>query len=1171
MYGDRFEDDLVQRLAEAEDRADPSCDSEIRELDAALDQLSGALKAQRLEDPYLLEPEFSAALSRATSLAEASSLEHTRLERSALNLNSSPSTKVFGQYELLEELGSGGMGQVFRARHTKLGRIVAIKMLPADRFQSADAVARFEREMRAVGLLQHPHIVTAHDAGEIDGRHFLVMEFVAGEDLTHLLARTGPLPVPEVCEMGRQTALGLQHIQENQLVHRDIKPSNLMLVSPRHAKAQPTIKILDLGLALLGTPDQISPGELTSTGQVMGTVDYMAPEQALDTHHVDIRADLYSLGATLFKLLTGRAPLEDPTRNTVMKRLLALDREQPPRLSTLRGDCPAGLCDLIERLLAKSPDGRPTEPHDVAEELARFAVGADLRRLLEPSSEPLPAVLLNPAHASTIVNATQHQTTESVSRSSPKRIGPPRFPFTWCLALAVLLPVLLGVIVYIATDAGTVTVEAPDDLKEGLRVAVLRNGSTVVDGWQIQPGANSHRLRTGSVELQLESGVGDSFELEPQGDLLVKRGGTVAYRLARRPAQTTTPITRPSATTEPPGSEPAMSPTENLALQFDGSQGDIVLPDLRRDDAQPFTIECRVRNVGNLVLPILRINGRAPVQLHLASLKPHGAERNETNKIARDVSGPQISASAWTHLAYVVDVSESRLFVDGRVIASKPGSPPVPALSAKFSESWIGNEVRDTSFPSRPFQGEIDEIRISRVTRYSKDYQPVHRHEPDAETLALYHCDEGQGAILQDSSGNNHHGQVTGIKWTRSGEPTLATAAVSTAPVMPQVQLTPAATSVSQPVPLADWLKGRKLRTVAQDGTGEFRTIQAALEAVQPGEVVEVLDRGPYRECVGIILPADVGLISRAGTILELTGTRPRPMAKGDTGCDHWLAACDRFRLHGFDIIAQERATPPSEGRGCPLVEFSIKTECVIEYCRFRSFNDRVKNIYLWCGAAWINPRGVFRNCVFEELLEVISGHGDQSQLLIEHNLFRRHDNLQPNLRLRGPSVTGGHVVIRRNVCDGVQTEPILLDDIKNLSSVEISDNTVLNGPVKTYGKTISHASVLRNVLAYSVQIASDGKNQVGDLSKWQFADNHIIRVVEAADRPTPAASDRTGPIPWLSTKPTDRDYLRLPATATEVGALPNGPAPSDGDWFTALQDLWKNGASPQPPEKSTP
>src|SRR5205085_11414758 len=184
-------------------------------------------------------------------------------------------------------------GTVYKAEHTRLRRLVAIKLLSADRTQSPSAVARFDREMHAIGGLDHPNIVRALDAGEHEGKHFLVMEFVAGDDVSALLARLGPVPVADACEIVRQAALGLQHAHQAGLVHRDIKPGNLMLTPDG------VVKVLDLGLALLSQPAETGR-ELTGSGQVMGTLDYMAPEQGDDMHGVDIRADVYSLGATLY-------------------------------------------------------------------------------------------------------------------------------------------------------------------------------------------------------------------------------------------------------------------------------------------------------------------------------------------------------------------------------------------------------------------------------------------------------------------------------------------------------------------------------------------------------------------------------------------------------------------------------------------------------------------------------------------------------------------------------------------------------------------------------------------------------------------------------------------------------------------------------------------------------
>jgi hypothetical protein len=258
------------------------------------------------------------------------------------------------------------MGVVYRALHTRLRRVVALKVLPAERTRDAGAVARFEREMEAVGRLEHPHIVRATDAGEADGCHFLVMEYVPGIDLARLVRLCGALEVADACALVRQAALGLQHAHEAGLVHRDIKPSNLM-VTP-----EGVVKLLDLGLALLH--GQLPAAEdLTPSGQAMGTADYMAPEQALDSHVVDIRADIYSLGCTLYKLLTGQAPFGGGRYSSTFKKMTAHAHEPVPPVRDLRPEVPEGLAAVLDRLLAKEPAGRFATPQEVADALAPFA------------------------------------------------------------------------------------------------------------------------------------------------------------------------------------------------------------------------------------------------------------------------------------------------------------------------------------------------------------------------------------------------------------------------------------------------------------------------------------------------------------------------------------------------------------------------------------------------------------------------------------------------------------------------------------------------------------------------------------------------------------------------------------------------------------------------------
>ncbi|MFN0055824.1 MAG: protein kinase domain-containing protein [Planctomycetales bacterium] len=253
---------------------------------------------------------------------------------------------VLGNYVLLDKIGQGGMGAVYKAEHRRMRRIVALKLLPPAVSKDPAVVARFEREIRAAARLQHPNIVSASDADQANGVHFLVMEYVDGHDLSAVVKKQGPLTVEQGVDYVLQTARGLEFAHAAGVVHRDIKPGNLLL------DRQGVVKILDMGLARL--EDERSGGaqaDLTSTGAVMGTVDYMAPEQALNTKSADARADIYSLGCTLHFLLTGQAPYSG---DSLMARLLA-HRDQPiPPLRAKRPEVSGGLDSVFQRMVAKS-------------------------------------------------------------------------------------------------------------------------------------------------------------------------------------------------------------------------------------------------------------------------------------------------------------------------------------------------------------------------------------------------------------------------------------------------------------------------------------------------------------------------------------------------------------------------------------------------------------------------------------------------------------------------------------------------------------------------------------------------------------------------------------------------------------------------------------------------
>lgn len=281
---------------------------------------------------------------------------------------------AFGKYRLLDKLGEGGMGLVYKAQDTKLGRLVALKVIRADYLNHPQALKRFDREAKAAAALSHPHIVTLYDADEIAGTRYLAMEYVAGADLGKALKAEGKLPLAQACGYVRQAALGLAHAHAAGLVHRDIKPANLLLAqapsggggsTPSHA-AWGQVKVSDLGLARLHVANDSGA---TKDGALIGTIDYMAPEQARDASSVDARADLYSLGCTLFHLLTGRPPFAG---ETAINKMLAHQQDPPPRLRDLAPEAPEGLEKLLDALMAKDPNARPKDGAAVAEALEPF-------------------------------------------------------------------------------------------------------------------------------------------------------------------------------------------------------------------------------------------------------------------------------------------------------------------------------------------------------------------------------------------------------------------------------------------------------------------------------------------------------------------------------------------------------------------------------------------------------------------------------------------------------------------------------------------------------------------------------------------------------------------------------------------------------------------------------
>ena len=368
---------------------------------------------------------------------------------------------VIGPYVILEKLGEGGMGAVFKARNTRLGRLVAIKLLRKERNTNAELIQRFHREVQVASSLSHPNVVRAFDAVEVDGSLIFEMEYIEGVNLTQLVHKRGALPVPMACDFIRQTALGLQHAHEKGLVHRDIKPSNLVVsraLTPS-VGSEPSphglVKLLDMGLALIATPEgQPEKTRLTQLGKVVGTTDFLSPEQARNSHGVDIRADLYSLGCTFYFLLTGRVPFPD---GPPMEKLLKHQLDEPDAVDQLRPEVPPALVAIVQKLMAKKPENRYQTPAEVAAVLEPFARPSSKSTAVPPVLTTLPAPLA--IRAAVAAKPPSGPTIPALP--SVKPASAPMLPAAVASAVAVLEPPPLPVP---STATATATLTSPPPL-----------------------------------------------------------------------------------------------------------------------------------------------------------------------------------------------------------------------------------------------------------------------------------------------------------------------------------------------------------------------------------------------------------------------------------------------------------------------------------------------------------------------------------------------------------------------------------------------------------------------------------------------------------------------------------------------------------------------------------
>jgi serine/threonine protein kinase len=337
-----------------------------------------------------------------------------------------------GPYVISERIGEGGMGRVYRATQVRLGREVALKVVRTSLLNNPIVRKRYDREVETASSLYHPNIVRVFDAGEVAGKYYLAMEFVDGIDLSRMVREHRPLEIIEACEYVRQAALGLQYAHDQGLVHRDIKPSNIVVAGERHlpqATEPAVVKILDMGLVRsVGFDEDGGKGDLTRAGTVVGTPDYMAPEQAKNSSGVDHRADLYSLGCTLYFLLSGQPPF--PV-GTPIEKLLKHQLDAPIPVQALRPNVPTPVAELISRLIAKDPNQRIQSAAEVAQVIAPLACYAEGTRPVSIHSrgeEHTQVVALPPSSRSTFPPVPVANSTIQPEQTGQQPVSPSAQP-----------------------------------------------------------------------------------------------------------------------------------------------------------------------------------------------------------------------------------------------------------------------------------------------------------------------------------------------------------------------------------------------------------------------------------------------------------------------------------------------------------------------------------------------------------------------------------------------------------------------------------------------------------------------------------------------------------------------------------------------------------------------
>lgn len=1145
-----------------------------------------------------------------------------------------------GPYNVLEQLGRGGMGVVFRAEDVQLQRSVALKVLRPHAAAAPGAVQRFLAEARAAASFKHDHVVTIYQVGEEDGVPYLAMELLEGESLEEALTRESRMSPGDVCRVGIETASALAAAHAQRMVHRDIKPANLWLEKPSRR-----VKVLDFGLARAFTSEL----NLTGQGTIVGTPAYMAPEQARG-ETVDGRTDLFSLGVVLYRCLTGTNPFRG---RDAISTLVAVTAESPVPPSEIRPEVPQRLSDFVMHLLAKNPVDRPESAEQVVGELTAIrhelaAVPAALTGPKPQMQEPprgcrnrvvtgllgffaflaavvvivrdrdgKPVATIKVPEGKTVVIEVEEDSNGELKTPSAGSPTAPQPPFAPLATTSPSVPTaasleewLKGRTVLTVAQDGTGqfgTIQAAlDVLRPGQAVQVL-GGGPYCEQLKVTELPRDTGLFSTSEAIIECAGWQESYKEPPDatgrenqvysGHIFNHPRGFrlhgLEWRFAPSGTKTIQPLTIFNA--------------ENMIVEncvFRATQTDDVqwINITNQSFPNPPAADIVVRDC--VFESQLWLNSRGENSRFLV-------ERNffvGPGKLGSFViADSRLSTAVVRHNVFVGQQDVPMLTIarllacDNLRIVNNTFDSPIAMQFVGQCPSQGTAAIRNNLLTgSRGLMIITSDVKASAAAYLEKhsighnafsgpltepeDLRGLVSTEGDfRQTVPLLSADPVQTTYLRIPA-DFATTQLGGA----GGEFADYRGALPPGPPPPEGDWftslrqrlrnsrswinQPSLKQLAEPPPLDEWLKGRTVLTVSQDGAGKFRTIQAALDALQPDQVVVVLDKGPYRESLTLNNPPDnVGLVSTNQTILEVQDWRQyrNENSSYDWQVGQLFLSPNGFRLSGFDLIG----TVDPGARTLALLDVEGGARLTIEDCQFRLHNSD-GSLSSNLSAIRLNGLGrdehsphVLRDCVLNGGVVINGWPG-----MVAPPLFVLRNYLEAGSPgyglLFGGQLRRTHV--RHNVVKSSEKSVPFIYELDSSAVppelIEFAHNTVVgSGNSRFLTSAPREGVVIRNNILPVFQLRRGAEKQTEFMRNWEISGNLFpVRPESFPSDPKFAnvyrrPDDPTVDVTFLSESPEDSEFGRVAAVdgVGTAGALPIGGVPNRGDWFTRLRERW--------------